>query len=72
MGIFSKKKPAEQVFVKGKKLKCSICGHDHFMHRESQLNTKLATALNFDWANKAANCYICDHCSHIEWFMEKL
>jgi len=72
MGIFSEEKPAEQVFVKGKKLKCSKCGHDLFIHREALLNTKTASLLNFDWANKSANCYICDHCSYIEWFLEKL
>ncbi|RUA08713.1 MAG: hypothetical protein DSY82_06705 [Flavobacteriia bacterium] len=72
MGFFSKDKPAEQVFVKGKKLKCSICGHDYFKHREAQLNTKLATTFKLDWTDKSAHCYICDHCSNIQWFLEKL
>ncbi len=72
MGIFSKEKIAEQVFVKGKKLTCRICGHDYFIYREAQLNTKTATLFNLDWANKTASCYVCNNCSHIEWFLEKL
>jgi hypothetical protein len=55
MGIFSSDKPAEQVYIKGKILKCDICSHDKFKHQEAQLNTKIATLLNLDWTNKTAN-----------------
>ena len=72
MGIFSSNKAVEQVYIKGKVLKCDICGHDKFKHQEAQLNTKTATLLNLDWANKSANCYICDYCSNIKWFLDKL
>ena len=72
MGIFSYEKPGEQVFVKGKKLKCDICSNDKFRHREALLNTKTASFLNLDWANKTANCYVCDNCTNIKWFLDKL
>ncbi|MCK5677342.1 MAG: hypothetical protein KAH72_02575 [Flavobacteriaceae bacterium] len=72
MGLFSKEKIAEQVFVKGKKLKCPICGNEMFYHREAQLNTKAFSMMNIDWANKSANCYVCSNCSNIQWFLEKV
>ncbi|MEN8123562.1 MAG: hypothetical protein ABFR32_00420 [Bacteroidota bacterium] len=72
MGLFSKEIPAEQVFVKGKKLKCNICGHDKFVYQESQLNTRLASLFDVDFANKKAHCYVCDSCSKIQWFLKKL
>lgn len=72
MGLFSKDKVAEQVFLKGKKLKCGICANDQFFHREALLNTKAASILNVDWANKSANCYVCTNCSNIQWFLDKL
>jgi len=71
MGLFSKEKIAEQVFVKGKKLKCNICENDMFYYREAQLNTKTFSMLNIDWANKSANCYVCSNCTNIQWFLEK-
>ena len=71
MGLFSKKSEPQQVNVKGRKLKCTICGHDTFQPRKAQLNTKAASLMNIDWANKSAHCYVCTNCSHIEWFLEE-
>lgn len=71
MGLFSEDKEPQQVNVKGKKLTCTVCSHDVFMPRKAQLNTKAATLMNIEWANKSAHCYICANCSHIEWFMEE-
>jgi len=71
MGLFSKDKEPQQVTIKGNKLTCTVCGHDIFKPRKAQLNTKAASLLNLDWANKSAQCYICNNCSHIEWFMEE-
>ncbi len=72
MGIFSKEKRVEQIFVKGKKLKCNICDHDKFFYRESQLNTRLASLFDVDFANKKAHCYVCENCTKIQWFLAKL
>lgn len=71
MGLFSEDKEPRQIIVKNKKLKCTFCDHDIFKSRKAQLNTKAATLLNLDWANKSAHCYICTNCGHIEWFMEE-
>ena len=55
--------------ILGKPLKCLICGHDRFTVRNAQLNTRMATFLNLDWANKTAECFLCEQCGHIHWFM---
>ena len=68
MGLFGEKKPM-QVEIQGKPLRCEICGHDSFWHREAQLNTAVATFFNFDWANASAICYVCDGCGYIHWFL---
>jgi hypothetical protein len=62
---------AQQLKVKGKVLLCGICGHNHFFHGKAQLNTRVATLFNVDWANKSAHGYVCADCSHIEWFLEE-
>jgi hypothetical protein len=72
MGLFSKDKTIEQFFVKGKKLKCTVCEHERFYYRKSQLNTAVASFFDLDWANKSAHCYVCDNCTNIHWFLEKL
>ncbi|VAV82786.1 hypothetical protein MNBD_BACTEROID02-1433 [hydrothermal vent metagenome] len=72
MGLFSKDKIAEQVFVKGKKLTCNTCSHDKFTYRKTQLNTALASFFDLDWANKSAHCYVCEKCTKIQWFLNKL
>ncbi|MGB5370429.1 MAG: hypothetical protein WBN18_08360 [Flavobacteriaceae bacterium] len=65
------KTPAQPLKVKDKVRLCYICGHDLFFHRKAQLNTRLATLFNVDWANKSAHCHVCADGSHIEWFMEE-
>jgi len=72
MGFFSKDKIAEQVFVKGKKLKCNVCNNDKFFYRESQLNTAIASFFDLDFANKKAHCYVCENCTKIQWFLKKV
>jgi hypothetical protein len=68
MALFGAKE-AVQVEIRGKRLRCTICEHDRFWRREAQLNTAVATFFNFDWANATAECYVCDGCGHIHWFL---
>jgi hypothetical protein len=56
--------------VRGRQLVCPICRHTQFYARDYLLNTRAATFFNFDWANRASATYICEHCSHILWFMD--
>lgn len=64
--------PAEKIDVKGTALTCDICHHDKFFYRESQLNTRLASLFDVDFANKKAHCYVCENCTKIQWFLNKL
>ena len=68
MGLFGKKE-SERVQVAGLTLRCEICKNDRFWAREAQLNTAVATFFNFDWANPTADCYVCDRCGYIHWFL---
>ena len=70
MGLFGKKE-AEPVQIAGLTLHCEICKHERFWKRQAQLNTAVATFFNFDWANPAADCYVCDGCGYIHWFLTK-
>jgi len=71
MGLFSKKDKTVKIFISGKELKCSACGHLEFRHRKAQLNTATMSILDLDWANKSAHCYVCDNCTKIKWFLEQ-
>ena len=70
MGLFSKKKEAKQVSIKGQKLKCVVCNHDKFTFRTAQLNTSGMTSLGLDWLNDSAYCYVCENYTYIHWFTE--
>jgi DNA-directed RNA polymerase subunit RPC12/RpoP len=54
--------------VQGHQLKCPICGFDRFWTRRTLMNTPGLTFLGFEWANKQAENYVCNRCSHILWF----
>lgn len=64
-------KEAQSIKVFDTVLKCQICGYDKFWHRETLMNTAGATFLGFDWANKAADNYVCDKCGYVHWFLQK-
>jgi hypothetical protein len=68
MGWFDKKE-AEKQIIKGIQLHCEICKHDRFWHRQAQLNTAVATFFKFDWANASADCFVCEKCGYIHWFL---
>ncbi len=54
----------------GHKLRCVVCEHDRFWSRTTLLNTRLATLLGFDWANREAVNHVCERCGYIFWFFE--
>ena len=57
------------VLVLDKPLHCVVCENTSFEERKAQLNTKVASFFDFDWANPEATCYVCDRCGYIHWFM---
>ena len=57
--------------VRGKPLRCPHCEHDRFWTRNTLMNTKGITFLGVEWANKAAQNYVCDQCGYVLWFLDK-
>jgi hypothetical protein len=70
MALFGQQ-TAHEVEVGGRTLQCEICKGSQFRHRKAQLNTAAATFFNLDWANRSANCYVCDRCGYVHWFLPK-
>jgi predicted nucleic-acid-binding Zn-ribbon protein len=64
-------KAAQKVNIAGNLLICPICKHDEFWRRETLMNTRGATFLGFDWANKEAVNYVCGKCGYVFWFLDK-
>jgi hypothetical protein len=69
MGLFDGPSAPMPMSIRGKPLHCAICGHDHFLRREAQLNTAAATFFGFDWANESGACFVCHNCGYIHWFL---
>jgi len=61
-------KQSEKVFIKGNKLICPVCNHDQFWSRNTLLNTRGLTFLDWDWVNKNAQNYVCSNCGYMYWF----
>ena len=59
------------VTVNGRGLQCPHCEHNRFWSRTTLMNTKGATFLGFEWANKEAQNFVCDHCGYVMWFLQK-
>ena len=68
MGIFEKKEP-EPVMVHGKALNCAVCQHSRFWQRKAQLHSAVATFFNLEWTNPTAQCFVCEKCGYIYWFL---
>ena len=58
-----------EVTAEGRQLTCPVCGNTAFHERNSLLNTRFATFMKLDWANKQAVNYICTRCGYIFWFL---
>lgn len=52
----------------GERVSCPVCRHDQFFDRWLLMNTRGATFLSTDWANREALCLVCARCSNVLWF----
>lgn len=68
MNLFQKEEP-KKYESNGHPIICQMCKNDLFLKRKSQLNTRMASFFNLDWANKEATCYVCTECQYIHWFL---
>lgn len=49
--------------------RCVWCGGTSFSQRNLMLNTRGLSFLDMEWANRNADCRICDSCGYIHWFL---
>ena len=70
MGLFGKDQPEriEIPELKGKSLRCQVCGNDTFWQRDAQLHTGVASFFNVEWAGPTCTCVVCSSCGYIHWF----
>ncbi|MCK2238704.1 MULTISPECIES: hypothetical protein [unclassified Crossiella] len=57
--------------VRGRALRCLVCGDREFWSREVKLNTTGAEFLGLAWANRSALGLICESCGHVHLFAGK-
>ncbi|SEP16222.1 Nucleic-acid-binding protein containing Zn-ribbon domain [Amycolatopsis saalfeldensis] len=56
------------VTVRGRALRCVVCGHREFSSREVKLNSTGAEFLGLGWANRSALAVICGSCGYVHEF----
>ena len=61
----------EPVQIGGRPLTCHVCGHTQFRRRKAKLNTTWMTLFDLDWLNRSADCYVCDNCGYVHWFLRR-
>ena len=59
----------EDAIVAGQPLVCVVCRSGHFRHRKAQLHSALASFVNLEWLGPTADCYICENCGYVHWFI---
>ncbi|GAB2658445.1 hypothetical protein GCM10027271_16390 [Saccharopolyspora gloriosae] len=57
--------------VKGRAVRCVVCGHDAFWSREVKLNSSGAELISMAWANQSAVGLICADCGYVHEFAGK-
>ncbi|HXF96675.1 MAG TPA: hypothetical protein VNI61_11310 [Gemmatimonadales bacterium] len=70
MALFGSSDP-EPAEVGGRPLTCQVCGHTRFRRRRAKLNTTWMTFFELDWLNRSADCYVCDRCGFVHWFLTR-
>jgi DNA-directed RNA polymerase subunit RPC12/RpoP len=66
----SKKRRVAPLMVKGRAMRCPICGHEFFWERKVLLNSRAMTFFGLDWANRESRAMVCDDCGHILFFAQ--
>lgn len=65
----TKKSESSEISIKGNALICTVCKHNKFWNRKTLMNTPGMTFFGLDWANKAAQNYVCENCGYVLWFL---
>ena len=56
--------------IHGRPFTCTVCQEKLFEHRRAKLNTGMAEFLGFAWADRSADCLVCDECGYVHWFLD--
>jgi hypothetical protein len=59
---------AREITIAGRHLCCQVCEFTRFYRREAELSTG-ASFFGQDWANPKADCYVCEQCGFVHWFV---
>ena len=59
---------AREVRIAGRQLRCQVCDYTRFFRREARLTTG-ASLFGQDWTNSKANCFVCEQCGYVHWFV---
>lgn len=59
---------AREVRVAGRQLRCQVCDYTRFYGREARLTTG-ASLFGQDWTNSKADCFVCEQCGFVHWFV---
>jgi predicted nucleic-acid-binding Zn-ribbon protein len=60
---------AREISIAGRHLRCQVCEFTRFYGREAELSTG-ASFFGQDWANPKADCYVCEQCGFVHWFVK--
>ena len=60
---------AREVRIAGRQLRCQVCDYTRFFGREARLTTG-ASLFGQDWTNSRANCFVCEQCGYVHWFVK--
>jgi hypothetical protein len=58
------------LIVGGRLVPCPVCGNEHFEERAILMNTRAATLVEVDWADRGADARICRRCRYVMMFAQ--
>src|SRR5688572_28585261 len=60
---------AREITIAGRRIRCQVCEYTRFYRREAEFSTG-ASFFGQDWANSKADCYVCEQCGFVHWFVK--
>lgn len=69
LDVLEDRSPISDVYIGSTRLSCRVCNHGRFRHRRAQMHGALSSFFDIEWASPSADCYICNQCGYVHWFM---
>jgi hypothetical protein len=70
MKLFGRDEP-ETATVRGKPLKCVVCGNVTFWEKRAQLHGAFLSFLDLEWlGSPTCDCLVCSACGYVHWFLD--